>query len=538
MPKIVVEGPDGKKYAFPDTMPRSEINTFMKERYGTKARNETVNDYLARVVREQDATKARAKSVTKEATAAGRAEGERAAERMGVDNPLMMAFAAPAIGMAQQAGARPVFDREGTMLPDEAAGLAAINAAGFLVPGMVNKEFGARVEEGRRQRPGAAFAGDVAGGFLPGEMIGAGVTKAAQAIAPGVSAIGRMFKGKPAAAPAPTAAPTAATELPTFYHGSPGKIEGDLRPSSEGLFGPGVYLTPDKARAGAYAGNAGKIAEATVSGKLATYDQWKSATKAASKGVKPGPKAQAEIERRAIADLEERGFVGVQANDTTTVWNPANLGRKPESMTPKPPETPQQAARFETPGSPEYEAAVAKGLDMSQAGRMARAREQGFDTDTVLYHGTPENVEAFKVGDTGAIYMASDPEAANRFARFYYNDTSAPYQEGANVMPLYVRGRLKDVPQADSGQWRQVSDKLRQETQAAGFDGARVQYPDGSVVTVIFDPSNIRSVNAAFDPDKAASSTLLAAAPFAAVGGAGLTSERELGSKMKRDKKD
>ena len=34
---------------------------------------------------------------------------------------------------------------------------------------------------------------------------------------------------------------------------------------------------------------------------------------------------------------------------------------------------------------------------------------------------------------------------------------------------------------------------------------------------------NIRSVYAAFDPEKSTSSTLLAAAPFAAVGGAGLT---------------
>jgi hypothetical protein len=55
---------------------------------------------------------------------------------------------------------------------------------------------------------------------------------------------------------------------------------------------------------------------------------------------------------------------------------------------------------------------------------------------------------------------------------------------------------------------------------------------------IILDDGNIRSVNAAFDPEKSTSSTLLAAAPFAAVGGAGLTSERELGSKMKRDKKD
>lgn len=196
MPKIVVEGPDGRKFAFPDTMPRAEINAFMKQKYGTKAPNESVQDYLARYGREQAATEARAKDIDREATAAGRAEGTRAAERMGVDNPLMMAFAAPAIGLAQQSAARDVYNREGTVLADEAAGLSALNATGFFVPGMVNKEFGARVEEGRRQQPLAAFAGDIAGGFGPGEIIGAGVAKAAQAVGPSMAALGRMFSGQ------------------------------------------------------------------------------------------------------------------------------------------------------------------------------------------------------------------------------------------------------------------------------------------------------------------------------------------------------
>jgi hypothetical protein len=197
MPKIVVEGPDGRKFAFPDTMPRAEINAFMKQKYGTKAPNESVQDYLARYGREQAATEARVKDIDREATAVGRAEGERAAGRMGVSNPFEMAFAAPAIGLAQQSAARDVYNREGTVLADEAAGLSAINAAGFFVPGMVNREFGARVEEGRRQQPLAAFAGDVAGGFGPGEIIGAGVSKAVQAIGPGMAALGRMLSRGP-----------------------------------------------------------------------------------------------------------------------------------------------------------------------------------------------------------------------------------------------------------------------------------------------------------------------------------------------------
>jgi hypothetical protein len=197
MPKVVVEGPDGRKFAFPDTMPRAQINEFMRTKYGTKARDESVQDYLARFGREQAATEARAKDIDREATAVGRAEGERAAERMGVSNPLEMAFAAPAIGLAQQEGGRRVFDREGTVLADEAAGLAAANSAGFFIPGLVNPQFGARVEEGRRQQPLAAFAGDIAGGYGPGEIIGAGVAKAAQAIGPGMAAVGRMFSRGP-----------------------------------------------------------------------------------------------------------------------------------------------------------------------------------------------------------------------------------------------------------------------------------------------------------------------------------------------------
>jgi DNA-binding CsgD family transcriptional regulator len=197
MPKIIVEGPDGKQYAFPDTMPREQINTFMRERYGTKASGETVDQYLARVVREQDATKARAQGVTERATAAGREARTEAATRMGIDSPLMMAVGGNALAMAERGAAGAVYDEEGTVLADEAAGLNAMNAAGFLLPGMLNKDFGARAAEGRRQQPLAAFAGDMAGAVGPGELISAGVMKAGQLIGPQVSKLGAMFKGKP-----------------------------------------------------------------------------------------------------------------------------------------------------------------------------------------------------------------------------------------------------------------------------------------------------------------------------------------------------
>ena len=126
--------------------------------------------------------------------------------------------------------------------------------------------------------------------------------------------------------PPPPAPAEPAPDAPSYYHGSPGKVEGALRPSLTGLYGPGVYLTtqPDTARK-AYAGETGEVVETKISGQLATRDQWKDATKAASKGVKLGLNAQTEIDNKAIAALEAQGFVGVQGGDIVTVWKSENL---------------------------------------------------------------------------------------------------------------------------------------------------------------------------------------------------------------------
>jgi SepF-like predicted cell division protein (DUF552 family) len=273
------------------------------------------------------------------------------------------------------------------------------------------------------------------------------------------------------------------------------------------------------------------------------------------------------------------------------------------------PKTPQQAVRFETPGSPEYEAAVAKGLDMSQAGRMGRAKEMGFDTETVLYHGTDAEFDEFSLtgkrfpalgighyfspnpnkasgygsqilpvylktnklldwsklspdqrleianalaekapkevlagfGNIKEEILPSDPKQAR--ARFEeikkatadnYHDRAKPVMDqndAGQVVVRYTQPGLESAKPTDLLNLAQMYD--REIAKRLGYDAAK--YGDEIVV---FDPKNIRSVNAAFDPEKSGSSTLLAAAPFAAVGGAGLTSERELGSKMKREKKD
>jgi hypothetical protein len=211
--------------------------------------------------------------------------------------------------------------------------------------------------------------------------------------------------------------------------------------------------------------------------------------------------------------------------------------------------TPQQAVRFETPGSPEWEAAKAKGLDMSQAGRMARAKEMGFDTETVLYHGTPDSrgimetgfktvKEKFGVKDPDRVYFFAENK---KVADTYADDRRAfDYQNAtAETIPVYLKSRNPKIVdwggrpfrgKEKDGSGFSIRDYIDQ-ARADGHDSVIIRNVidtyDGkgkpSTIRAVFDPSNIRSVNAAFDPEKSGSSTLLAAAPFAAVGGAGLT---------------
>jgi hypothetical protein len=878
-------------------MPREEMRDRMRAAYAEETR----------IAQE----KVKRAGIDREATAAGRAEGERAASRMGVDTPFEMAMAAPAIGMAQQSGGRPVYDREGIVLPDEAAGLSALNSAGFFIPGMVNQRFGERLEEGRRQEPGFALAGDVAGGMIPGELIGHGIAQVGKMVAPQFARLGSMLKGDLVLGPERAVDPAkieAAREAgfntdSVLFRGLRKPIEGDefygsTTPGYE-LQGMGVSLSEDASKAAQYGDNvypamvrgkmfsekeylnrvralvAGGMDARRAGGKVRSelekegyaalkadggglldegevrvwenfdgppnvrpvnpsplllgpesrirpidrpdafpgddvltakaLDQWtpppeqqvrpmgffggkkppaertqdtigreikdiekqlrrkgytlneaetlaekgmlppelrglmiqhgdlvresgrvQGAARTAKGGVETDPEyLRAESEMNKAADdvanaeyeiareLRDRGlnwegddaeFMGVvdqlrregklsnylasrvedlRAASTRMFDAEAKMksrvksfglltergrdaveqtfgaaymsgtgsvaggqydlngdgkidnadlaigsgiglaafasplalrkvaelggrlkGTKPQGMTPEAPRTPQQAAKFETPGSPEYEAAKAKGLDMSQAGRMARAKEMGFDTETVLYHGTPDarpieasgqfekrnqyasylsdpdryqQIQAEMAAERAAngvsekymalldeaqklnvdakaprpIYMSNSSATAKTYAR---DDRAFDYQ-GAEpkVMPLYVRGNMlkldagglrfsmlpinvvrRGIPQERLAEFDRLVARYSRDLTGndgrmstadieliasdMGYDGFTIrnivddyQGKGGkSTVTAVFDPSNIRSVNAAFDPDKAASPILTA----------------------------
>ena len=208
---------------------------------------------------------------------------------------------------------------------------------------------------------------------------------------------------------------------------------------------------------------------------------------------------------------------------------------------------------------------AAKALDMSQAARMQRAAEQGFDTGKVWYHGTNEDFAEFsksKIGKNDAgfygqgFYFSDRPEVAERYAKKHYGSiepvtgqikpvylkTKNPikYDEPAsedliNYANEYINKKAENASDGaneflsalgiDVGESQKtepsvkIGDSARRIHQvvgnseefskildAVGYDGVMTE--TGEIV--VFNPSQIRSKFAAFDPAQKESSNLLA----------------------------
>lgn len=193
--------------------------------------------------------------------------------------------------------------------------------------------------------------------------------------------------------------------------------------------------------------------------------------------------------------------------------------------------------------------AITPDLDMSPEAKKQRAVEQGWKTWMTLYHGTGSDIPAFdlrKAQDKegrrrglglgkGKIYLTSTGENASGWAM------AAPDRKlgkTPNVIPVWVRGDLIDESDyhekfkefsggklpSDSTLDQKTRDRLIEQTddwaKAQGYTGIQQVYrhhKTGEVTeygqTAMFDPRNIRSPNAAFDPANADSADLLASNP-------------------------
>jgi hypothetical protein len=190
------------------------------------------------------------------------------------------------------------------------------------------------------------------------------------------------------------------------------------------------------------------------------------------------------------------------------------------------------------PGAAALRAARSDPIDMSTEARMQRAAEQGFDTSRPLYHSTNTSFDAFEIPEGRflkfgkGVYSAPSPDYSDRYIR-KNRDIEAGYNEGANLMPLYARGKIgteKDWEQARQEMlaegvnpkgYNPLQAEIQRRLKEKGFDGLNMFGNE----TIIFDPSNIRSVNAAFDPANRRSANILATA---AGGTIGLSALRQL----------
>lgn len=191
---------------------------------------------------------------------------------------------------------------------------------------------------------------------------------------------------------------------------------------------------------------------------------------------------------------------------------------------------------------PETAVRMADGtLPMDYASRMQRAREQGYNVDLPLYHGTADDIFGFDPSklqsrDAGyigkGVYTTQSPYIANKYAQSAipsYADKSGSLSD-SNVIPLVARGGNNDYYNFDlSGkatygravqQDPSFADKMTGFIKDQGKIGARVLDGKGGIVEQVNpNPSDVKSLlSAAFDPQYKGSNILGGSAGLGVLG--------------------
>tara|TARA_Y100000310_G_scaffold206243_1_gene206650 strand:- start:172 stop:1422 length:1251 start_codon:yes stop_codon:yes gene_type:complete len=160
---------------------------------------------------------------------------------------------------------------------------------------------------------------------------------------------------------------------------------------------------------------------------------------------------------------------------------------------------------------------------VDEASRMARAREMGFNVDMPLYHGTSTDIQEFVItkkstGEFGpAVYLTNLPKEAGEYAGTHALDRN--FTESRNIVPVYARLKNPMHIRSPNEFWDRYKGKTDakavEAAKADGFDGIIIERPykiwddnsnslvdtgEISVHYVVFDPKNVRSRFAEFDP--------------------------------------
>lgn len=130
----------------------------------------------------------------------------------------------------------------------------------------------------------------------------------------------------------------------------------------------------------------------------------------------------------------------------------------------------------------------------------------------VVYHGTADDIESFKLGKTKrddhgrqleGIYFSQLPTTASAYARSAPNIKNREADiDGANVVPAFVS--LQNPKEFGTWDYKEMHGTSRDELLRQGYDGVIRRNDDGEMVEVVaFRPEQIKSVNnnGNFDPN-------------------------------------
>ena len=190
-----------------------------------------------------------------------------------------------------------------------------------------------------------------------------------------------------------------------------------------------------------------------------------------------------------------------------------------------------------TPRQNQYMARLVASLPKSEGGlglslsnsAIDRAKKLGFDVDTMRYHGTEHDIEAFDPKRFGekdpgwygrGVTTDTDPEVAGAYAN--WNES----ENGQVIYPILTKGKFMDWPEGQMP-FANRDDAIQgtKDIQALGYSGTNMRNDrdlygnaqDWQTEQVVFDPKNVRSKFAGFNPWRTEESNLLASHPIANV---------------------
>ena len=125
---------------------------------------------------------------------------------------------------------------------------------------------------------------------------------------------------------------------------------------------------------------------------------------------------------------------------------------------------------------------------MDQGARMQRAKDLGYDIDNPIYHSTNSSFDSFEIPEDRflkygkGVYATPSPNYSDRYIR-QNRDLESAYKEGANVMPMYARGKIGTEQDWEAARqemlaegvnpegYNPMQEEIKRRLQEKGFDG-------------------------------------------------------------------